>query len=171
MNKNKSLKIVDQIFEGYSSQFKQTIKEIIRGESIGTKNNSLFESVRKSDMLPAHHLYNFLYENNALSKYVDLAEEIDYPSSRDLYPSEEEYLTSADNLLDLLKFPPENVNRKEGIIYTKDGTLDGLSWGKEMIASQLMKKYGYKVEKEENRPSQINPKLLAWKERQKNRKQ
>lgn len=169
MNKHKSLKIVDTIFEGYHPNFKETIKEIIREESIGTKANVLFESTKKSSLTPAHHLYNFLYEHNALSKYIQLAEEIDYPSGRDLYPSDHDYFGSADSIIDMLKLPEDKVNKKERIIYTKDGTSDEFSWGKSMMISQLIKRFGYKLEKEENKPSTINPKLAAWKERQKNR--
>lgn len=59
----------------------QDVKNILKENFTGKLNKNLFESV---NLTPAHHLYNYLYENNLLSKYNLIAEYMNYPTGTNL---------------------------------------------------------------------------------------
>jgi hypothetical protein len=80
-NPYKNLAFVDNIFEGCDKQIKEDVKSLVKEQYRGKLKTNLFENKKLS---AAHHLYNYLYENNLLSKYGSIAEYMDYPSANQL---------------------------------------------------------------------------------------
>lgn len=56
------------------------IKKIIKGEFKGKINENIF-AIQPKNLKTQHHLYNYLYENNNLSKYNVIAEYMNLPSA------------------------------------------------------------------------------------------
>lgn len=81
-NPYKNMMFVEDIFKGTSAQICEDVKNIIRGKFSGQLNENLFVEAQ----LPNYkHLYNYLYENNLLSKYNLVAEYMNYPTAGNLF--------------------------------------------------------------------------------------
>jgi hypothetical protein len=80
-NPYNNLAFVDGIFESFSPSTRKDIKNLVKGNFKGSLHENVFI---KETLSPAQHLYNYLYENNMLSKYDELAEYMDYPSVSEL---------------------------------------------------------------------------------------
>jgi hypothetical protein len=80
-NPYKNLSFVDKIFEGCDALVIEGVKGLVKQNFKGQLRVNLFESANLS---PAHHLYNYLYEHNLLSKYNSVAEYMNYPSATQL---------------------------------------------------------------------------------------
>lgn len=81
-NPYKNLSFVDKIFEGVNPSIISDVKGLVKENFQGNLKTNLFESPQ---LTPAHHLYNYLYENNLLSKYNSVAEYMNYPNSVELF--------------------------------------------------------------------------------------
>ncbi len=76
-NPYKNLKFVDDIFEGYENHnIVKSVKSILKENFEGKINENLFIGEQLST---PQHLYNYLYEQNLLSKYTEIAEYMNYP--------------------------------------------------------------------------------------------
>lgn len=81
-NPYKNMSFVNTIFEDCSQDISEDIKNILKEKYNGQLNENLFTE----SALPAHkHLYNYLYENNLLSKYNLVAEYMNYPKANTLF--------------------------------------------------------------------------------------
>lgn len=80
-NPYKNLSFVDNIFEGCDASVVEAVKGLVKENFEGRLKINLFES---ANMTPAHHLYNYLYEHNLLSKYNSVAQYMNYPNSAEL---------------------------------------------------------------------------------------
>ena len=75
----KGLKFVEIILEGESDSVISDVKGIIQNKFSGILKESCF---RRPTLTKAHHLYNYLFEHNLLSKYSQLAENCGYPTTK-----------------------------------------------------------------------------------------
>lgn len=80
-NLYKNLAFVDKIFEGYDSTIINEIKQLVKEDFQGNLQVNLFES---SNLSTYHHIYNYLYEHNLLSKYNEIADYMNYPTAGEL---------------------------------------------------------------------------------------
>lgn len=76
-----NLRFIDEIFEGCNCKLIEDVKSIVKEDFTGQLSENLFES---QSLSPAHHLYNYLYENVVLSKYNEVATFMNYPSASNL---------------------------------------------------------------------------------------
>jgi hypothetical protein len=102
----------------------------------GNFKGSLHENVFiKETLSPAQHLYNYLYENNMLSKYDELAEYMDYPSVSELQNEMEIYDTMEAKMYDpefhinKLGLSPEKYNIRRKELYLSPNEVEDLKDG------------------------------------------
>jgi hypothetical protein len=164
-NPYENLKFVTEIFKDSPSNLQHSIKHIIKRKFNGLINKNLFESA-SINLSPAHHLYNFLYEHNLLSKYNQVAEYMNYPNITSL--NEAAFDSGEPNeqdLLRILNLPKDKIKNKTIIIDKNE--LNNLSIIKSGAIKSLKKDYDYKVdEPEPSKTLSMREKLLAARERQ-----
>ncbi|MEY3400806.1 MAG: hypothetical protein RLZZ86_409 [Cyanobacteriota bacterium] len=66
-----------------NKQLQKEISKIIKGNAQQTLCENIFNIPRKN-LKAAHHVYNYLYENNKLSQYNVIAEQMKYPSAYEM---------------------------------------------------------------------------------------
>lgn len=106
-NPYKNMSFVNTIFEGYSQNISEDVKNILKERYTGQLNENLFTE----SQLPVHkHLYNYLYENNLLSKYNLVAEYMNYPKANTLFEWE-----SYDDGTDTDTYANDQYNEPSGV--------------------------------------------------------
>lgn len=169
-NPYNNLAFVDGIFESFSPSTRKDIKNLLKGNFKGNLHENVFI---KETLSPAQHLYNYLYENNMLSKYDELAEYMDYPSVSELQNEmvdESEILNlvnqeghSGEYGLRFIGLKPEQYDLKKKQIFMSKEEFDRLVGNnpfKKSQANELMKlDYRFVDSAEENipKPEPVQP--------------
>lgn len=131
-NPYNNLAFVDGIFESFSPSTRKDIKNLVKGNFKGSLHENVFI---KETLSPAQHLYNYLYENNMLSKYDELAEYMDYPSVSELQNEMEIYDTMEAKMYDPefhiknLGLSPEKYNIRRKELYLSPNEVEDLKSG------------------------------------------
>ena len=131
-NPYNNLAFVDGIFESFSPSTRKDIKNLVKGNFKGNLHENVFI---KETLSPAQHLYNYLYENNMLSKYDELAEYMDYPSVSELQNEMEIYDTMEAKMYDpefhinKLGLSPEKYNIRRKELYLSPNEVEDLKDG------------------------------------------
>lgn len=131
-NPYNNLAFVDGIFESFSPSTRKDIKNLLKGNFKGNLHENVFI---KETLSPAQHLYNYLYENNMLSKYDELAEYMDYPSVSELQNEMEIYDTMEAKMYDpefhinKLGLSPEKYNIRRKELYLSPNEVEDLKDG------------------------------------------
>lgn len=75
-NPYKNLSFVNEIFKS-QPKIIDDVKNILKGNFKGNLTENLFKG---KELTKAQHFYNFLYENNLLSKYDEVADYMNFPN-------------------------------------------------------------------------------------------
>ena len=148
-NPYKNLKFVDKIFESASPSTRQDIKNLLRGNFKGHLQENVFSTPSPSK---PQHLYNYLYENNMLSKYDELAEYMDFPSVTELQSEAEEYdniddiIWNPEQQIKMLGIPAEKYNIKRKELYLSPAEVKELEGGfRTALALKQLKRLDFKI--------------------------
>lgn len=148
-NPYKNLKFVDKIFESASPSTRQDIKNLLRGNFKGHLQENVFSTPSPSK---PQHLYNYLYENNMLSKYDELAEYMDFPSVTELQNEAEDYdniddiIWNPEQQIKMLGIPAEKYNIKRKELYLSPAEVKELEGGfRTALALKQLKRLDFKI--------------------------
>lgn len=149
-NPYNNLAFVDGIFESFSPSTRKDIKNLVKGNFKGSLHENVFI---KETLSPAQHLYNYLYENNMLSKYDELAEYMDYPSVSELQNEMEIYDTMEAKMYDPefhiknLGLSPEKYNIRRKELYLSPNEVEDLEsgFGTSIALRNLLNKCDFQI--------------------------
>lgn len=149
-NPYNNLAFVDGIFESFSPSTRKDIKNLLKGNFKGNLHENVFI---KETLSPAQHLYNYLYENNMLSKYDELAEYMDYPSVSELQNEMEIYDTMEAKMYDPefhiknLGLSPEKYNIRRKELYLSPNEVEDLKsgFGTSIALRNLLNKCDFQI--------------------------